>query len=127
MTGVHERFLAERRAGRFVVPSCEDCGQTHWHPRSHCPSCGSTRIALVEPTWPARVYSSTVNHRPRKSSDGEQSGAAAIGYVELEDGIRILANLEGVDPRAAIGSAVSPEPRSAGEDTVFVFVPASGS
>ncbi|WP_425839975.1 Zn-ribbon domain-containing OB-fold protein [Microbacterium sp. PA5] len=128
MSSVHERFLEERRAGRFVVPSCETCGRTHWHPRSHCPACGSPSIALVEPALPARVYTYTVNRRPRRSGDaegGDHGATAMIGYVEFEDGIRILANLDRIDPRHAIGSAVRPEARRVGEETLFVFVPAS--
>ncbi|RZI94354.1 MAG: hypothetical protein EOO67_04825 [Microbacterium sp.] len=130
MSGIHERFLEERRAGRFVVPSCEGCGRTHWHPRSHCPACGSTSIALVEPSLPAHVYSYTVNHRPRKTGGadgGDQTSTAMVGYVELDDGIRILTNLERIDPHHAIGTAVRPEPRRVGEETLFVFVPASDS
>ena len=120
----HERFLAERSAGRFVVPVCESCGMTFWHPRRHCPHCGSSRIGFVEPAWPAHVYTYTVNHRAAKGDQGAE--ASMIGYVELDDGLRILAALD-LPAENVIGSAVRPEARPGDEGTSFVFVPATGA
>lgn len=119
--GYRERFAAEREEGRFVVPQCSECRTRFWHPRRHCPKCGSSRIEYVEPTWPAHVYTYTVNHRAKKDDQGP--GASMIGYVELDDGLRLLTNLEHVDEEHAIGTAVSPEPRSTDDGVVFVFVP----
>lgn len=120
----HERFEAERSAGRFVVPRCEDCGATFWHPRRYCPQCGSSRVGFVEPSWPARVYTYTVNHRPKK---GDQAAEASmIGYVELDDGLRVLASLELDELEGVIGSPVRPEARRGDDGMHFVFVTANG-
>ncbi len=121
----HERFEAERSAGRFVVPRCEACGATFWHPRRHCPQCGSTLIEFIEPAWPARVYTYTVNHRPKRGD--QEAESAMIGYVELDDGLRLLAALEVPDGEGVIGSAVRPEARHGDGGTSFVFVPAIGA
>ena len=118
----HERFEAERSAGRFVVPRCEACDLTFWHPRRHCPQCGSTRIGFVEPAWPAHVYTYTVNHRPQKGDRAAE--AVMIGYVELDDGLRFLAPLELPDGEGVIGRAVRPEARPGEGGMRFVFVPA---
>lgn len=118
----HERWQQEVAGGRFVVPRCEACGLTFWHPRRHCPNCLSDRIGFVEPTWPAHVYTYTVNHRPKQA--GQDAATAMVGYVELADGVRILANLELPDDIAAIGAAVRPEARPTDDGVRFVFVPA---
>lgn len=122
--GYHERFLAERADGRFVVPLCARCGLRFWHPRGHCPDCGSTDIEYVEPTWPAHVYTYTVNHRPAKGGQGGDT--STVGYIEWDDGLRILVPLEVPLDGEVIGAAVRPEPRVTDDGTRFVFVPATG-
>ena len=121
----HERFVAEREQGRFVVPWCAECGLRFWHPRRHCPECGSTRIDFVEPAWPAHVYTYTVNHRPQKGDQAAET--STVGYVELDDGIRILTTLEIPIDGDVIGMAVRPEPRTSADGVSFVFVPATGA
>jgi len=115
----HERFEHERAAGRFVIPRCAACGQTFWHPRRRCPHCLSDRVEFVEPTWPAHIYSYTINHRPKEGA------TPMVGYVELDDGLRLLVNLEVPQEGTVIGTAVRPEVRRTGDDIRFVFVPAA--
>jgi uncharacterized OB-fold protein len=123
----HERFLAERAEGRFVVPWCSACGLRFWHPRRHCPECGSTQVEYVEPAWPAHVYTYTVNHRPQKGDQAAES--SMVGYVELDDGLRLLVSLElgDRDLSTVIGAPVRPEARSGDDGMQFVFVPATGA
>lgn len=123
--GYHERFEAERAAGRFVVPWCAECGVRFWHPRSHCPACGSSRIEYTEPTWPAHVYTYTVNHRPKKGDEAAET--SMIGYIELDDGLRLLAQLELPDGGEIIGAAVRPQAQHTDHGVQFNFVAATGS
>lgn len=120
-----ERWEAERAAGRFTVPKCDSCGETFWHPRRYCPYCGSSAISFEEPSWPASIYTFTVNHRPQKGD--QEAQASVVGYVELGDGLRVLASLD-VDPATiAIGAQVRPEVRQGANGAEFVFVAASGA
>jgi uncharacterized OB-fold protein len=120
MSDYHDRFLQARAEGRFVVPRCESCGRTFWHPRSHCPFCLSTAIGYVEP-GSAEVYTYTVNHRPKKASD--EAEAAMLGYVEFPDGLRLLVNLDLPADDGVIGARVRPETRRGPEgEPEFVFV-----
>jgi uncharacterized OB-fold protein len=101
-----------------------------WHPRRHCPECGSTAVEYVEPEWPAHVYTYTVNHRPKK--DDQAAETSTVGYIELDDGLRLLVSLElgDVGPgdlKTVIGSPVRPEARSGDDGMQFVFVPATGA
>ncbi|CAN5341890.1 OB-fold domain-containing protein [soil metagenome] len=121
----HERFEALRSEGTFVVPHCADCGKTFWHPRRHCPNCGSSHVDYTEPAWPARVYTYTVNHRPAKGD--RDASTAMVGYVETADGLRLLATLELPATDNVIGSAVRPDARPADDGMHFVFVPAIGA
>lgn len=118
----HERFVAERDKGRFVVPRCADCGLRFWHPRRHCPGCASTRIDYVEPAWPARVYTYTVMHRTNK--ENQTTETSTVGYVEFDDGLRILVALDTPTAGEVIGSPVRPAPITGEDGAVsFVFVP----
>lgn len=121
----HERFLAERAQGRFVVPWCTACGLRFWHPRRHCPECGSTQIEFVEPAWPAHIYTYTVNHRPQKGDQAAES--STVGYIELDDGLHLLVSLELGEGEPQIGAPVRPEARSGDDAMQFVFVPATGA
>ena len=50
-----------------------------------------------------------------------------VGYIELDDGLRLLANLELEVTDGVIGSAVRPEARESDNGVRFVFVPATGA
>lgn len=118
--GYHEAFEAARAEGRFVVPRCETCGHTFWHPRSRCPRCLSDRIGFAEPALPGRVHTFTVNRRPKKG--GEDAPPVMLGYVEFDDGLRILATLDLPETGLIIGTRVRPESRDTPDGPRLVFV-----
>lgn len=122
--GYQAAFDQANAEGRIVVAQCGDCGNTFWHPRAHCPRCLSVRVELREPSWPAYIYTYTVNHRPRSS--GADSEPTMIGYVELAGGTRMLVNLDVPLDERVIGSPVRPEVRPTAEGSRIYFVPATG-
>lgn len=116
-----DRELAEATAsGRALIAHCSDCGESFWHPRGHCPRCGSRNVALVSAPGPAHVYTATTNHRPR---GGEGQEPAQLGYVEFANGVRMLVNLRFPDGPPVIGAEVTPEAEGDGETTRLVFRP----
>lgn len=110
-------------AGRAVIARCEACGHSFWHPRSHCPRCGAREVALVAPSGPARVYTATVNHRPR---GGDPDAAPVqVGYVEFPEGVRMLVTLRFPDGDPVIGTEVVPVRDGDGASARLVFEPAA--
>jgi uncharacterized OB-fold protein len=76
---------------------CSGCGETSLGARDVCPNCGQGTVKHVALSAHGVLWSFTViRHRP--PGDYRASGAFSpfgIGLVELPDGIRVLAPIEG--------------------------------
>lgn len=107
----------------LVAQRCTDCGKLRHPPRPMCPHCQSLdwheqRLADI-----GTLYSYAVLHHPRNPQFDYPVLAA---LVDLDDGVRIVTNLVGVDPaHIEIGMRLSVdfEPTRDG-GTVPVFRPA---
>lgn len=77
--------------GRLVLPRCASCDVLVWHPRDFCPLCWGTQLSWEELSGHGVVYSHTEVRR-----GGMRPGGApyVVAYVELDEGPRILANVE---------------------------------
>ena len=103
--GQAARFFANADRGRLCVSRCAACGSV-FLPRVLCPSCGAAEPAEHELSGRGHVYSFSVSHRA-----GQPGFEAEVPYVvavvELEEGVRLMTNLPGADPRSvAIGMPV---------------------
>jgi len=78
-------FFEAARAGRFLLPKCEECGRFHWYPRAVCPFCLEGKIGWQESRGLGHVYSSTLFRRA--------DVPLVIAYVELDEGPRILTRI----------------------------------
>ena len=74
--------------GRFLIKRCTACGKAHYYPRSLCPLCGSEETVWEEASGRGEIYTLSVTYRGTPEP-------YAIGYVELEEGPRILTNFTG--------------------------------
>ena len=98
-------FWAATADGRLLLKRCLDCGAVIWYPRAICPACASLRTEWIEAAGRGRVYSYTVNHRGEGAYQG--SPPFVLGYVELDEGPRMMTNLVGVDlAELAVGMPV---------------------
>lgn len=80
---------AER--GVLVVPRCESCDRSFWHPRGFCPRCGAESVTWPESAGVGTIYSFTVVRR----AGGPWAGAVpfVLAYVELDEGVVVQANI----------------------------------
>jgi len=85
-----EPFWKACEEGRLLLGYCEDCSQSHWYPRSHCPHCGSQRTDLRQSTGEGTIYSVSVT---RKAGPVPY----AITYVTIEEGVTILTHIVDCD------------------------------
>ena len=87
------------RRGELILPRCRDCDRFHFYPRALCPYCWSTSLDSVKSSGRGRLYSYVINHRPAPGF--EERTPYIIAVVELEEGVRMLSNLVGVEPDPA--------------------------
>jgi hypothetical protein len=118
-----EPFCTAVKAHRFILPSCTDCGRTHFYPRSLCPHCGSAAIEWVEASGRGTVYSFTLVQRaPSAAFAAEVPYAVAV--VALEEGPHLMTSIVGCEPSAiTIGMPVVVDYLDIAESSLPVFRP----
>lgn len=110
-------FWSAAAEGRFMVRACNCCGKVHWYPRPICPICFSADTEWRESNGTGEVYTFSIM---RKSA----TGAYAIGYVDLDEGCRILTNFVDCDFDALrIGQRVKVTFRHERDKAIPYFTP----
>ena len=95
ITPLTEPFWSAAKARRLLVQRCEACGAHQFPPERGCPACGSPRMAWVEASGRASLYSWTIAYPPLLPYFAERA-PWPIAVVELEEGPRMVTNLVGV-------------------------------
>ena len=96
------------RAHKLLIQHCTSCGTLRHPPLPACAVCGSLEWDTVESSGHGTVYSYVVVHYPQVPSFDYP---LPIGLIELEEGTRVVANLDGVEPMPS-RSACPCRPRS---------------
>ena len=111
------------RDHKLLIQHCTSCGTLRHPPLPACAVCGSLEWDSVESSGRGTIYSYVVVHYPQVPSF---EYPLPIGLIELEEGTRLVANLDGIAPDAvAIGMAVQAEFVDYDEElSLPVFVPA---
>ncbi len=108
--------------GELLCERCTGCSRLRHPPRPMCPHCHSTEREAVRLSGRGRVYSWIIPRHPAPIGFAE---APVVVLVELEEGIRLVSNLEGVafaDVRAGLSVEVAFVPTRGGH-AVPVFRP----
>jgi len=98
MTAPFWRACRERR---LVIQRCGACGHHQFYPRPHCLACEATALAWVAAGGGATIYSLTTVRVPVTP---ELTPPYLLAIVELDEGPRLLTNIEG--EAATIGQRV---------------------
>ena len=115
--GPEKHYHDQLAQGRFQIQRCQACAQAVFYPRMICPHCGSNRLDWITPSGLGTVYSTTVVRRK-----AEHGGDYNVALVDLEEGVRMMSRVEGIEPAAvAIGMAVQAYVADAGADKLVVF------
>ena len=111
------------RAHKLLIQHCTSCGTLRHPPLPACAVCGSLEWDTVESSGRGTVYSYVVVHYPQVPSF---EYPLPIGLIELEEGTRLVANLDGVELHAIrIGMPVQATFVDYDEElSLPVFVPA---
>jgi uncharacterized OB-fold protein len=95
--GFAAEFYAHCARGVLAFQRCSDCDAWRHLPRESCAGCGSSRWEWRESGGRGRVFSWTVTHRALYPEFAELV-PYAVAVVELEEGVRMVACLEDIDP-----------------------------
>ncbi|HEX4433938.1 MAG TPA: bifunctional MaoC family dehydratase N-terminal/OB-fold nucleic acid binding domain-containing protein [Acidimicrobiales bacterium] len=89
------------RAHKLLIQHCTSCGTLRHPPLPACAVCGSLEWDAVESSGRGTLYSYVVVHYPQVPSF---EYPLPIGLIELDEGTRVVANLDGMELGAiAIG------------------------
>jgi uncharacterized OB-fold protein len=83
------------RAHKLLIQRCTSCGTLRHPPLPACAVCQSFEWDTVEASGRGVVYSFVVVHHPQVASF---EYPLPVALVELEEGTRVVANIDGVDP-----------------------------
>jgi uncharacterized OB-fold protein len=95
ITDDNRAFWEAAATRRLVAERCTQCGRFRHPPRPMCPICHSIEKDIVELSGLGIVYSYIVIHYPQNPAFTYPVIAV---LVDLEEGIRIVSNLVGVEP-----------------------------
>ena len=88
-----EHFWQGAKQAELKLQKCNDCDHVYFPPRPFCPACGSKKIQQFEATGAGTLHSYVINHLPHPAFDG----AYSIAVVELEEGVRLMTNIVGIE------------------------------
>ncbi|MEZ5177972.1 MAG: OB-fold domain-containing protein [Acidimicrobiales bacterium] len=122
-----EPFWAATRERRLVLQWCRSCDRPIHFPREACPRCLGAELEFRPASGLGTVHAVSVMPKPANPTMAERA-PYAVALVDLDEGVRMLTNVVGVDPwSVAVGLrvAVAWEPLADGRH-LAVFVPAGG-
>ncbi len=99
-----QAFFDGAARGRLVLQRCRDCGEWRFQARQFCDLCRSSDSEWAEVSGRATLISHArvhQNYHPAFEAELPYN----IAVVELEEGVRLLTNLVGIDgvaPRAGM-------------------------
>ena len=109
--------------GRLMLQYCPESGKYQFYPRPVSVQTGKRNLEWREASGRGTVYSHTITYRSPLPVRGLPPYVVAL--VELEEGVRVMANVIGCAPEAVrIGMAVKLAWVKAGEDNFPAFEPA---
>lgn len=122
-----ETFWAATREQKLLLPWCRSCERPFWYPRPTCPYCLGDEIDWRPSRGAGEVHAVSVMHRPANPLMSDKVPYAVV-LVELDEGVRLMSNMVGVDATSvAIGMRVQVtwEALTDGRH-VWLFQPSSG-
>ena len=100
--GPEQKFKNYLSQGKFMIQRSKSLNQFFFHPRVAFPGTGERDLEWVEASGNGIVHSTTCNRRlPEKGGDFN------LSLITLEEGPRMMARVEGVEPdKVDIGQKV---------------------
>ena len=107
-TPISAPFWDGLKAHEVRLQQCEAHGHWLFFPRTHCPTCGSRKLAWRTVSGAGTLYTFTVGRVPTLPEFTDEM-PQLLAVVELDEGVHINTTMVGVDPVALkIGMRVRP-------------------
>lgn len=117
-----EPYWSATADGRLLLNECNDCGLVFYYPRALCPDCFSEDVDWVEASGEGEVYSYSVTENA--SGWPEADLPLVLAYVELDEGPRMMTNIQTDPDDVKVGTRVEVTFVETEEDLAIpVFVP----
>lgn len=118
--GLHSEFNRLSLGNQLHLQQCGNCGRFHHPPRYRCPFCSSDAVSWTPSSGRGELHSWTMTHAAFDRGWATMV-PYATGVVELEEGVRLVGSLDGIDQRAlAIGLRLEASLQQMGETFVFI-------
>ena len=93
---VTQPFWDSLKAHAIQLQRCGGCGRFVYYPRALCPGCLSDDLVWTQVSGRGVVHAFTIPHRhPNRAFSAD--GPYVVALVELEEGVRMMTNLVGVE------------------------------
>lgn len=96
-------FFEGTRQHELRIQSCNACGALRHPPGPACPECGAFDRGHVVAKGEATVFSYLVHHAPQVPG---KELPLVIALVDLDEGVRMVAEVTGVPPQGPDGLAI---------------------
>lgn len=113
-----EPFWAGCAGRRLLLQRCSGCGRFQHYPRPFCLGCGGDALAWTQAGGGGRVYSVATMRLPVID---ELPPPYQIALVDLDEGVRMLAGIEGREARIGDRVRLAWRPRGGGLPPLPVF------
>ena len=115
--GPEQQFKNYMSEGKFMIQRCKSLNKFFFHPRVAFPGTGERDLEWVEVSGNGTVYSTSCNRRlPEKGGDFN------VSLITLDEGPRMMARVEGIDPeKVEIGQRVKARISSLKGEPAIVF------
>ncbi len=118
--GPEARYLAYLAEGKFMIQRSRSSGRYIFYPRAFEPGRGEADLEWVEASGDGVVYATTCTRRP-----AERGGDYNLALIDLAEGPRVLARVEGIAPDAVkIGMRVKARVGAIKGQPALLFDPA---
>jgi uncharacterized OB-fold protein len=91
-----ERFADELRNNKLMGTKCKKCGEVYFPPRADCTKCMSNDMEWRNHSGKGKLVTFTTIHAAPTGFD--DIAPYTIGVVDLQEGGRLLAWVEGIKP-----------------------------
>jgi uncharacterized OB-fold protein len=94
---ITQPFWDSVKAGAMQIQFCDNCGKGVFYPRGICPHCFSSKLTWKPVSGRGKLHAFTIAYRhwhPAFQADVPY----VVALVELDEGVRMMSNLVGIEP-----------------------------
>jgi uncharacterized protein len=88
-------FWDKANEDELWIQRCNQCEKPYFYPRFFCPRCLSKDVEWFKASGKGKLHTYMINHRPSPAFEPEAPYAIAV--VELDEGVRMMTNIHGIE------------------------------